>query len=121
MPSLKMEGPYGLDIKTIEERVNRVSPGNYALGKKNEKGTFLVSYIGRADTDISAELKAWVSKSHMPLFKFRYATSSRDAFGIECENYHDFIKDGKGKHPERPAQTDWKCPRCNFYNQITNK
>jgi len=116
-----MEGPYGLDMKTIEEQVKRVSPGNYALGKKNEEGMFLVSYIGRSDTDITSELKSWIGKTDKPLFKFRYANSSRDAFGIECENYHDFVKDGKGKHPGRPVQTDWKCPRCNFYSQQTTK
>jgi len=114
MPSLRMEGPYSLEINIIEEKVDRVSPGNYALGRKNEKGTFLVSYIGRADTDLTSELKSWVDKTDKPLFKFRYAISARDAFGMECENYHDFVKNGKGKHPERPANTDWKCPRCNF-------
>ncbi len=51
----------------------------------------------------------------MPLFKFRYAISARDAFGIEYENYHDVVKHGKGKHPERSAGSDWKYPRCNFY------
>ncbi len=40
MPSLKMEGPYRFDIKTINEKVTRVSPGNFVLGRKNENGTF---------------------------------------------------------------------------------
>jgi hypothetical protein len=115
MPSLRMEGPYSLNNKTIDEKVTKVSPGNYALGRKNESGIFLISYIGRAETDLSSELKSWINKTDKPLFKFRYAISARDAFGIECENYHDFVKNGKGKHPERPANTDWKCPRCKFY------
>jgi hypothetical protein len=115
MPSLRMEGPYNFDINTIEEIVAKVSSGNFALGRKNEAGTFLVGRIGRSDTDLAAELKSWISKTDRPLFKFRYAISPRDAFGMECENFHDFVKNGKGKHPERPANTDWKCPRCNFY------
>ncbi len=115
MPSLRMEGPYSLDIKTIDEKVTRVSPGNYALGKKNENGKFIFSYIGRSDTDLNSELKSWIDKTERPLFKFRYAISARDAFGIECENYHDFVKQGEVNHPQRPSGTDWKCPRCNFY------
>ena len=115
MPSLRMEGPFNLEIKTIDEKLDKISPGNFALGRKNEEGTFLVHYIGRADKDLISELKSWIDKTNRPLFKFRYATSSRDAFGMECENYHDFVKNGKGKHPERPTDTDWKCPRCNYY------
>jgi hypothetical protein len=116
MPSLKMEGPYPFDIKTIDEKVTRVSAGNFALGRKNESGAFLINYIGRALTDLNSKLKSWVEKTDKPFFKFRYSVSAQDAFGIECENYHDFVKDGKNKHPRRPASTDWKCPRCNFYN-----
>jgi len=115
MPSLKMEGPYPLDMPTIDEKVSKLSPGNYALGRKNDNGTFLISYIARADTDLNSELKAWIEKTDKPLFKFRYALSARDAFGIECENYHDFVRDKKGDHPRRPEGTNWKCPRCNFY------
>jgi hypothetical protein len=115
MPSLGMEGSHSLDNKTIDEKVTKVSPGNYALGRRDENGTFLVSYIGRADNDLNSELKSWVGKTNKPLFKFRYAISARDAFGIECENYHDFDREGKGKHPVRPKGTNWKCPRCNFY------
>lgn len=115
MPSLRMEGPYHFDIKTIDEKVTRVSPGNFVLGRKNENGTFLFSYIGRANIDLNSKLKSWVTKTDKPLFKFRYSVSAQAAFGMECENYHDFVKDGKNKHPRRPTSTDWKCPRCNFY------
>jgi len=115
MPSLRMKGPYSLDIHTIEEKIDKVSPGNYALGRKNEEGSFLVSHLGRSNADLATELKSLIDKTDNPLFKFRYAISGRDAFGIECDNFHDFVKNGKGKHPERPSNTDWKCPRCNFY------
>lgn len=115
MPSLRMEGPYNLVINTIEEKVAKISPGTYALGRKNENGTFLVSYIGRADNDLTSKLKSWIDRTDRPLFKFRYAMSARDAFGMECENYHDFVKNSKNNHPERPANTNWKCPRCQIY------
>jgi len=115
MPSLRMKGPYSLDIKTVDEKITRVSAGNFVLGRKNENGTFLFSYIGRANTDLNSKLKSWIGKTVNPLFKFRYAISARDAFGIACENYHDFVTEGKAKHPERSEHTDWKCPRCGFY------
>lgn len=115
MPSLKMEGPYRLDLKTIDEKVSKVSSGNFALGRENENGTFLIGFIGRANDDINSKLKSWVSKTMRPLFKFRYASSAREAFDLECENYHDFKIDRKTKHPRRPASTNWKCPRCGFY------
>ncbi len=60
MPSLGMEGSYSLDHKTINEKVTRISPGNYALGRRDENETFLVSYIGRTDTDLNSELESWV-------------------------------------------------------------
>ena len=110
-----MEGPYSFDIKTINEKVTRVSPGNFVLGRKNESGTFLFNYIGRAFTDLNSKLKSRINKTDKPLFKFRYSVSAQDAFGTACENYHDFVKDKKKKHPRRPPNTDWKCPRCNFY------
>jgi len=115
MPSLRMEGPFIFNTETIDEKVDKVSPGNYALGRKNENGIFLIQHIGRANIDLNSKLKSWTSKSQKPLFKFRYAISAKEAFNLECENYHDFEKEGRNKHPRRPAGTDWKCPRCEFY------
>jgi hypothetical protein len=114
MPSLRMEGPFSFDIKTINEKVTRISPGNFALGRKKENGTFLFNYVGRALTDLNSKLKSLIDKTDKPLFKFRYSVSAQDAFVIGCENYHNFVKDKKKKHPSRPANTDWNCPRCNF-------
>ena len=111
-----MEGPFSFDIKTIDEKVTRVSAGNFVLGRKNKNGNFLFNHMGRALTDLNSKLKSWVDKTDNPLFKFRYSITARDAFVIECENYHDFVKSKKNKHPRRPVSTDWECPRCNFYN-----
>ena len=115
MPSLSMEGPYRFNIKTINEKVTRVSPGNYVLGRRNDHGTFLFSYIGRANTDLNSKLKSRAEKIDKPFFKFRYSDSAQEAFRIECENFHDYVKDGKNKHPKRPANTDWQCPRCKIF------
>jgi hypothetical protein len=115
MPSLGMEGPYHLNVDTIDEKVNRVSSGNYAIGRRNKKGTFLFRVIGRANKDLNSKLKSWINKTDKPLFKFRYSESARVAFKRECVIYHDFVKDRKIKHPQRATGSNWKCPRCEFY------
>ena len=116
MASLGMNGPYKLDKETIDEQVTRTSPGNYALGKKNDKDKFLVEYVGRAGKDVNNRLKSWVGKTKRPLFKYKYATSAKAAFEKECENYHDFNPSGNDIHPDRPSGTSWKCPRCNVFD-----
>jgi hypothetical protein len=118
MPSLDMEGPYALTKAKIDEAVTPTSAGNYALGYTNDKGTFIVEYVGRSDSDVNAELKSKVGTKYKQ-FKFSYATSPKAAFEKECRNYHDF--GGKDKldndiHPARPAGTDWKCPVCKIFD-----
>lgn len=115
MPSLGMKGPYDLNKDAIDEEVTRTSPGNYALGRKNDKSTFLVGYVGRSDSDVNTRLKSWVGKTRRSLFKFSYATSAKAAFKKECENYHDFNPPGNDSHPDRPTGTDWECPRCDIF------
>lgn len=116
MASLGMSGSYNLDNGTINREVTRTSPGNYALGRKDDKGTFLVNYVGRADSDVNARLKSWVGRANYPLFKFSYATSAKAAFEKECENFHDFDPPGNDVHPARPEGTNWKCPRCDVFD-----
>ena len=111
-----MKGPYKLDIETIEEKVTRTSLGNYALGKKSEKGTFIVGYVGRSDSDVRGRLKEWVGKTRRPLFKFSYATSAKAAFEKECKNYHYFKPSGNVSHPDRPKGTNWQCSRCDIFS-----
>ena len=114
MASLGMVGPYELDKDTIDEKVSKKSPGNYALGKMNDGVTFLVEYVGRADLDVNGRLKSWVGKTKHPLFKFSYATSAKSAFEKECENYHDFDPPENDVHPDKPSGTNWKCPHCDI-------
>lgn len=116
MASLGMNGPYKLDGETIDAKVTKKSPGNYALGRKDDEGTFLVGYVGRADSDVNARLKSWVGKTKRPLFKFSYATSAKAAFEKECNNYHDFNPPSNDVHPDRPNGTNWKCPRCDIFD-----
>ncbi|MGG4456870.1 hypothetical protein ABEX29_01040 [Brevibacillus porteri] len=118
MPSLEMDGPYGLDRITIASKITRTSPGNYALGYINENQKFVVKYVGRADSDIRERLLAHVGGKY-PKFKFSYASSPKAAFEKECKNYHDFGESEKLDnkiHPDRPRNATWKCPTCHIFD-----
>lgn len=114
--------PYSLSAldsltnEKIDSLVTQTKPGVYALDKTTGAG-FQVSYVGRADIDLNRRLKDWVGK--YKYFKFEYATSPKDAFEKECELWHDFGgpqgKLDNDKHPERPDETNWKCPKCDIF------
>ena len=115
MASLGMKGPYDLTDREIDRQVTVTSAGNYALGYERDE-TFIVNYVGRSDTDLNSRLKDWVKRYKK--FKYSYATSPKAAFKKECHNYHDFGESEKldnDKHPQRPADTDWKCPVCDIF------
>jgi len=115
MASLGMYGPFKLDNETIGLQVTKTSAGNYAFGRKGERGTFLVNYVGRSDSDVAERLRSWIGETRSPLFKYSYASSAKAAFEKECVNYHDFSPPGNDVHPARPDGTTWKCPRCNIF------
>lgn len=87
MASLKMEGPYPLSIKSIDQMVKKGTIGNYALGYSNET-SFIVKYVGRSDTDLNERLKNHVGSYKE--FKFSYASSAKEAYAKELRNYNDF-------------------------------
>lgn len=118
MATLNMDGPYDLTTAKIGAVVTKTGPGNYALGYVNDKDTFIVQYVGRSDRDVAARLRQHVGEKYKQ-FKFSYATSAKAAFEKECINYHDFGGSQKldnAIHPDRPAGTGWKCPRCNIFD-----
>jgi hypothetical protein len=59
MQSLGMKGSFPLRNEAIDEVLNRMSPGNYALGYM-DGDTFNVSYVGRSDSDVRRRLHDWV-------------------------------------------------------------
>lgn len=116
MASLEMKGAFDLTNDEIDNQVTKTSPGNYALGRISD-GTFYVSYVGRSDKDLNDRLKDWVGEYKK--FKFSYATSPKAAFVKECHNYHDFGEADKldnENHPQRPDNTNWKCPVCDIFD-----
>jgi hypothetical protein len=111
MASLGMSGPFDFTSAEIDRLVEQNRIGNYALGHM-DGDTFRVSYVGRSDTDLNAELKARLKLGY-PKFKCSYASSAKAAFEKECQNYHDFGGSQGLKnevHPARPDGTDWSCP-----------
>lgn len=112
MGKLNMKGSFILDPKIVAEKLTEISAGNYALGRKNKEGQFLVDYIGRSDADVKACLLELAEKSHSSVFKYSYAATAQEAFEKECQNYHDFEPPQNDSHPEKSEGCDWKCPVC---------
>ena len=116
MASLGMKGLFNLTSREIDSQVTKTSPGNYALGRVSEN-KFYVYYVGRSDTDLNGRLKDWVDEYDK--FRFSYAASPKAAFEKECQNYHDFGETDKldnKQHPQRPDDSNWKCPVCDIFN-----
>ena len=118
MATLNMNGPYDLTAVKVTAVVTKTSAGNYALGYVNTDNVFVVQYVGRADSDVAARIKQHVGENYKS-FKYSYATSPKAAFEKECHNYHDFGENKKLHnkiHPDRPADSGWKCPCCNIFD-----
>lgn len=119
MVSLEMQGPYSLSTAEIDKKITKTSAGNYALGSVNDKGTFIVKYVGRSDTGLNARLKQHAATGKHSKFKYSYATSPKAAFEKECKNFHDFGGTEKLEndiHPDRPENSGWKCPYCKKFD-----
>ena len=123
MPTLNMGISYELTYEEIEKYILDGMIGNYAFGYLNEKGIFIVRYVGRSDTDLKERIKHGITdmQSHPSYryerFKFSYALSIIEAYEKECQNYHDFGGDEKklinNVHPAKPEGYTGKCPICN--------
>ncbi len=113
MVELYMSGPFKFDSKTIEEKVQEGKIGNYALGTANHDGTMKnVAYIGRSDNNLKAELLARLKTHKHPNFKVSYASSPKEAYTKECQNYHDFDPPQNNIHPYAPVNSNLKCHIC---------
>ena len=113
MANAGLMGPYRLNFEEIQDAIPRVAPGAFALGHRGPDGKFYVDFVGRADTDVRGKLHGLIGSSN--LFKYSCASSAEAAFKKECEVFHDFKPPGNRMHPDRPAGTNWECPRCRFF------
>lgn len=115
MASLNMNGPFELKDDVVDAKVDKNRKnGNYAYGKINDKGVFLVDYVGRSDTNLCNEIKSRKDTDskfkNCTHFKFSYAASEKEAFEKECTNYHDFEPPLNNMHPDKPNGKNYKCP-----------
>lgn len=113
MANSGLSGPYTLSGPEILAKVtSNGNPGAYALGSTRiSDNVFLISYVGRSDTDIAARLQDWVGSYKQ--FKFGYFSTAEAAFAKECNLYHDFSPGlDNTVHPAKPGGSKSKCPRC---------
>ncbi|MEY8684827.1 hypothetical protein AB9N12_01355 [Bacteroides sp. AN502(2024)] len=124
MASLNMVGPYRLTDDEINANIESDKIGNYAFGYLNDKGAFVVRYVGRSDTDLRTRIKHGLADRRTnpkmwqyEYFKFSYADTSTEAYIKECKNYHDFGGDRGNllntSHPDVPNGLEIYCPFCN--------
>lgn len=122
MASLNMGISYNLTYDEIDRLVLENSIGNYAYGYLNDKGVFIVCYVGRSDTDLKERIKHGIEDMkadptcRYERFKFSYADSIQEAYEKECRNYHDFGgEEGylrNKEHPAKPDRYEGTCPIC---------
>ncbi len=122
MVSLNMGLSYPLTQDEIDRLIDPGRPGNYAYGYIDDRGIFIVMYVGRSDSDLHQRIVHGISeyannkKLRYERFKFSYANSPKEAYEKECRNYHDFGGDKKllvnDIHPDTPDGCDYKCPVC---------
>lgn len=112
MASSGLRGPFRLDSSAISGEITRTSAGAYALGRM-DGNTFLISYVGRADSDVAKRLSQHVGE--YAVFKYEYYASPKAAFEKECELYHMFGGEDNQIHPRRPDNAGWLCPRCRTF------
>ena len=105
-----LAGPFILSDSSIDREVSIRSPGVYVLDDSEDVVGFHVTYVGRSDIDLNNQLHVHVGTYQR--FKYEHCLSPREAFEGECIFYHDFEPWDNVVHPQRPAQSGWRCPRC---------
>lgn len=122
MATLNMGISYVLTYDEIDRLVADGRKGNYAFGYLNDRGAFIVRYVGRSDSDLKDRIKHGITDMgedktlRYERFKFSYADTVEDAYNKECQNYHDFGgPDGclaNKVHPAKPEGYTRNCPVC---------
>ena len=108
-----LQGPFALSDQEIDREVSQIQPGAYALEESADLVNFRVVYVGRSDINLNNQLHVHVGSYKR--FRYQYCSSAQAAFEKECTLYHDFEPRDNPIHPQRPAGTQWKCPRCNLF------
>lgn len=122
MATLSMGRSYELTYDVIDDNIQSGRIGNYAYGYINDKGLFVVRYVGRSDADLKERIKHGITDMESDptcryeRFKFSYADSIVEAYEKECRNYHDFGGHlgllVNQNHPAKPEGINCVCPVC---------
>lgn len=122
MASLNMGISYDLTYDVIDRIVTDGKIGNYAYGYLDNRGVFIVLYVGRSDDNLKERIKHGITdmkedpSRRYERFKFSYADTALEAYEKECKNYHDFGgEEGKlfnKNHPAKPDNSTCNCPVC---------
>ena len=109
-----MNGSYDFTKNNIDSIKSEI--GNYALGHITKKNKFRPEYVGRSDSNLRDELIIRLNTHrHHKKFKYRYADSKKEAFEMECKNFHEFKPSENENHPAKPDGTDLKCPLPEYH------
>ena len=108
-----LRGPFSLTDDVIDAQVRERQPGVYALEESSDLIQFRVVYVGRSDSDVNNQLHVHVGSYKR--FRYQPCSTAQGAFERECALYHEFEPRDNPIHPQRPAGTDWKCPRCRLF------
>jgi hypothetical protein len=79
---IALHSNFCLDSSTVENCVAECA-GAYALGSLDDNGTMVVKYIGRADDNVKARLKAHAVEGRFRYFAFTYSTGANPAYEKE--------------------------------------
>jgi hypothetical protein len=109
---LALHSNFCLDSSTVDNCVAECA-GAYALGRSlDANGTMIVRYIGRADDNVKARLKAHAIEGRFQYFAFTYSTGANPAYEKECNLYHRFERTlDDPHHPIKPFPWS-RCPNC---------
>ena len=117
MPSLTMDGPFRFDEQTISNLFTGNEIGNFALGFINENKMFVVCRVEKATKNLKNDLMSFLGRNEKyKFFKYKFALNVKEAYELECKNFHDFggdsgLLDNKD-HPVSPEGTVLFCPYC---------
>lgn len=103
----------------VREVVAPGYPGAYALG--DDRGGFIAGYIGRSDTCLQTRLLKHNHRYEFEYFIFRYATSVKEAYHLECQFWHTSAEQGhllNHRHPAVPVNSQLCCPYCHFAHHV---
>ena len=113
MPQNGLQGPFALTDQVIDQEVSPGRPGAYLLEESSDLINFRAGYVGRSESDVNNQLHVHVGSYKR--FRYQYCDTAQAAFERECALYHDFEPRDNPIHPQRPAGTQWKCPRCGLF------